>query len=139
LGCLMAEIPAFQTTPEARGSDLAIRPLPTSLDELPIGVLRFLEEEFPESTDHIGYVTGNLGSLIFVDEQLQEAGEELGWSAVHRSQYNTLGEASWTPLAETLSSADVRGLVYTGEPENLAKLLQAMDDIGFEPDWTLGS
>ena len=139
LECLMPEIPAFQVTPEARNSDLAVRPLPTSLNELPAGTLQYLEKAYPDSTDAVGFVTGNLGTLVFVDEQLQEAAAELGWTSVYKAQYNTLGEASWTPLAQALSSAKVEGVVYTGEPENLAKLRQAMIDIGYEPDWVLGS
>lgn len=137
LGCMLPEIPAFQVTPEARNSDLAVRPLPTSLNELPAGTLQYLEKAYPDSTDAVGFVTGNLGTLVFVDEQLQEAAAELGWTSVYKAQYNTLGEASWTPLAQALSSANVEGVVYTGEPENLAKLRQAMIDIGYEPDWVL--
>lgn len=138
LSCMLPEIPGFQVAPEARDSDLAIRPLPTALNELPVNTLQYLQESFPGSTDHVGFVTGNLGSLVFVDAQLQEAAADLGWTSVYKSQYNTVGEASWTPLAQALSSAGARGLVYTGEPENLAKLLQAMANIDYEPDWVLG-
>ena len=138
LRCLLPEIPAFQVAPEARGSDLAVRPLPTALDELPAGAMQYVQANFPGSTERVGFVTGNLGSLVFVDAQLQEGAKQLGWTSVYKSQYNSLGEASWTPLAQSLSSAKVRGLVYTGEPENLAKLLQAMAEIGYEPDWVLG-
>lgn len=139
LSCMLPEIPAFQVSPDARDSELAVRPLPAAIDELQVGTMRYLQEHFPDSTDKVGFLTGNVGSLVFVDEQIQEAASELGWESVYESQYNSLGEASWTPFAQAMASADVQGLVYTGEPENLAKLLQAMDDIGFEPDWVLGS
>jgi ABC-type branched-subunit amino acid transport system substrate-binding protein len=33
----------------------------------------------------------------------------------------------------------VQGLVYTGEPENLGKLLAAVNDIGYELDWVVGA
>ncbi|MEO6628216.1 MAG: ABC transporter substrate-binding protein [Aquihabitans sp.] len=138
LGCLLPEIPAFQVTPEARDSDLAVRPLPTAVNELPVNTLQYLEKNFPGSTDQVGFVTGNLASLVFVDAQLQEGASALGWTTAYQAQYNTLGEPSWTPLAQALKSAKVRGLVYTGEPENLAKLLQAMVDIDYQPDWVLG-
>ncbi|MEO6989740.1 MAG: ABC transporter substrate-binding protein [Aquihabitans sp.] len=138
LSCMLPEIPAFQVAPEARDSDLTVRPLPTALNELPAGAMQFVEANFPGSTERVGFVTGNVGSLVFVDAQLQEGAEQLGWTSVYKSQYNSLGEASWTPLAQALSTADVKGLVYTGEPENLAKLLQAMVEIGYEPEWVLG-
>jgi len=62
----------------------------------------------------------------------------LGWTAVYKAQYNALGEPSWVPFAEKARNAGVRGLLYTGEPENLASLLQAMADIDYQPDWILG-
>lgn len=137
LGCLLPEIPAYQVSAEARDSDLAVRPLPTALDELQIGAFQYLQEAFPDSTDAVGFITGNVPSTVFVDAQQQEAAAELGWTKVYEAQYNATGEASWTPFAQAMQSAGVEGLVYTGEPENLAKLLQAVADIGYDLEWTL--
>lgn len=135
LECLLPEIPAYQVNPAAREADLVARPIPSANDELSVTPMRYLEKAFPDSTQRIGYLTGNVGSLVFVDAQLQEAGEELGWESVYQAQYNSLGETSWTPFAQALASAEVSGLVYTGEAENLAALLQAMDDIDYRPEW----
>lgn len=139
LGCLLPEIPAYQVSAEARESDLAVRPLPTALDELPVGAYQYLEEAFPDSTDAVGFLTGNVPATVLVDAQAQEAAEELGWEKAYEAQYNAVGEASWTPFAQAMQSDGVKGLIYTGEPENLAKLLQATADIGYELDWTLAS
>lgn len=137
LGCLLPEFPAYQVSPEARGADLAVRVLPTGLDELPVGVFQYLEERYPDSIDKVGFVTGNVPATVTVDAQNQEAVEQMGWGITYRTQYNAIGEASWTPLAQALQSNDVEGMVYTGEPENLAKLLQAIDDIGYDLEWTV--
>ena len=139
LKCLLPDIPAYQVSPQARGSDLAVRPLPTALGELPVGPYQYLEKTFPDSTSKVGFLTGNVPSTIFVDAQNQEAAKSLGWSSVYQAQYNAVGEPSWTPFAQAMKSAGVKGLIYTGEPENLAKLLQAFSDIGYQLDWTLGS
>jgi ABC-type branched-subunit amino acid transport system substrate-binding protein len=72
-----------------------------------------------------------------VDAQNQEAVEALGFSVVYEAQYNATGEASWTPFAQAMQGDGVKGLVYTGEPENFAKLLQAFADIGYELDWAV--
>lgn len=138
LSCLLPDIPAYQVSPDARASDLSVRPLPTAIDELPIGTYQYLEETFPESTDAVGFLTGNVGPTVFVDAQIQEAADELGWTSAYEAQYNAVGEASWVPFAEAARSAGVRGLFYTGEPANLASLLQAMADIDYQPDWILG-
>lgn len=137
LTCLLPDIPAYQVSPAARGADLAVRPLPTALDELPIGVFQYLEERFPDSTQDVGFLTGNVPATVLVDEQNQEGVTSLDWDIVYEAQYNAVGEASWTPFAQAMQSDGVRGLVYTGEPENFAKLLQAIADLDYELDWAV--
>lgn len=139
LKCMLPEIPAYQVAAEAREADLAVRPIPVALNELSVAPMRYLAKKFPDSIDKVAFLTGNLGSLVLVDAQLQEAADLLGWKSVYKAQYNTTGEASWTPFAQAIASAKASGVVYTGEPENLAKLLQAMKDIGYNPEWIIAS
>lgn len=135
--CLLPEIPAYQASPQSRGSDLIVNPLPRALDHVEITSLNYLDRQFPDSTAHVGFLTGTIPSTVFIDAQLQEAAGSLGWSTVYQAQYNPTGEASWTPFAQALKSAGARGLVFTGEPENLAALQQAIADIDYALDWTL--
>ncbi|MCU1499088.1 MAG: ABC-type branched-chain amino acid transport system, periplasmic component [Acidimicrobiales bacterium] len=135
LECLLPEVPAYQVTPKARGSELAVPPLPTALDEVPIGVYQYLETRFPESTSDVGFITGNVPATVTTDKQNQEGVKSLGWKVTYQTQYNSAGEASWTPFAQAFKSKGIKGLVYTGEPENAAKLLQALDEIGYKLDW----
>ncbi|MCO5318906.1 MAG: ABC transporter substrate-binding protein [Microthrixaceae bacterium] len=137
VSCLLPEIPAYQVSPQSRDSDLIVNPLPRGLDSLDIGGLNYLDETFPDSTDSVGFLTGTIPSTVFIDAQLQEGAEALGWEKVYEAQYNPAGESSWTPFAQAIKSAGVRGLVYSGEPENLAALQQALADIDYELDWTL--
>ncbi|MCB1027344.1 MAG: ABC transporter substrate-binding protein [Microthrixaceae bacterium] len=138
IGCMLPEIPAFQVSPQSRASELIVNPIPAGLDEVQAGTLRYLGESFPDSTEHVGFLTGTIPSTVFIDAQLQDAAEELGWTKVYEAQYNPSGEASWTPFAQALKSDGVKGLVYSGEPENLAALQQALADIDYQLDWTLG-
>ncbi|HEX2577680.1 MAG TPA: ABC transporter substrate-binding protein [Aquihabitans sp.] len=137
LSCLLPEIPAYQVSSKARGAELAAAPLPSALDQTPIAAFQYLDEKFPDSTDKVGFITGNVASTVTVDKQNQEGVKSLGWKIVYQSQYNAVGESSWTPFAQALQSEGVKGLVYTGEPENMAKLLQAIADIGYELDWVV--
>ena len=137
LGCLLPEIPAYQVSSAARGADLAVRPLPNSLDELPVGTFQYVKETYPDSIEDVGFLTGNVPSTVTVDAQNQEAVEQLGFEITYEAQYNSVGEASWTPFAQAMQSDGVKGLVYTGEPENFAKLLQAFADIDYELDWAV--
>jgi ABC-type branched-subunit amino acid transport system substrate-binding protein len=137
LGCMLPEIPAYQVSPTARGADLAVRPLPTPLDTTATGVYRYLEKRFPDTLEDVGFLTGNVPSTVTVDQQNQEAVESMGWGITYEAQYNSAGEASWTPFVQAMQSDGVKGLVYTGEPENFSKLLQAAADIDYEFEWAV--
>lgn len=137
LRCLLPVIPGYLVSPQARGADLAVPPLPNALDEVSIGVYQYLDEKFPDSTGDVGFLTGNVPATIVIDRQNQEGVRSLGWDVTYRAQYNAVGEASWTPFAQALRTRGVKGLVYTGEPENMAKLLQAVADIDYALDWVV--
>lgn len=137
LKCLLPDIPAYQVSARARGADLAIAPLPSALDETPVAPFQYLDEKFPDSVEKVGFLTGNVPATVLVDKQNQEAVKSLDWKITYQAQYNAAGESSWTPFAQALQSKGVKGLVYTGEPENMAKLLQAIADIDYELDWAV--
>ncbi len=139
LRCLLPEFPALQVSSAARSADLEVRPIPAPLDKAGVSTNRYLTKKYPGSTDHVGYLTGNVASLILVDRQAQDAAKQVGWKTAYQAQYNALGEASWTPFVQAMRSKGVKGLVYVGEPQNFAKLLQAGDDIGYQFDWVIGS
>src|SRR5262249_7975901 len=44
-------------------------------------------------------------------------------------------EANWTPFVQTLKDKGVEGIIWVGEPENLAKMLQAAQTINYTPKW----
>jgi hypothetical protein len=135
LTCLLPDIAGYVVTSEAKGADLLVQPVPNSVDEVNVGAQLYIKERFPDSLDSVGYLTGNLPTTVTVSDQNQEAAEAIGFETVHNAQYNAAGESSWAPFAEALRSDDVKGLQWTGEPENLAKLLQAVADLGYELEW----
>lgn len=135
LSCLLPKIAGYVVTPAAREADLLVQPIPNALETTFRGIQLYLDDAFPESGDHVGYMTGNLPALTVVNDQTMEVGESVGWETVYNGTYNVTGETSWVPFAQELESNGVRGLNYTGEPENLAALLQALANIGYELDW----
>jgi hypothetical protein len=135
LRCLLPTIAGFVVTPQARAADLTIQPVPNPLTDLLIAAQRHVAAQFPESKDHVGYLTGAIATTKIVNDQKLEAAPTVGFKTVYDAAYNPIGEASWTPFAQAIKSAGVRGLQYTGEPENLAKLLIALSEIGYELDW----
>ena len=137
LDCTLPSIPAYVVSSQARGADLQVQPLPNALDSLSDAALVHVADKFPETTDKVTFITGNVPATVTVDKQLQEAAEQLDWTTVYQVQYNAAGETSWTPFAQALKSNGAEGVVWTGEPENLANLLKALDEIDYNPKWVV--
>jgi ABC-type branched-subunit amino acid transport system substrate-binding protein len=135
LKCLLPTIAGFVVTPQARGADLTVQPVPNPINSVSVAAQRYVAKRFPASIDHVGYLTGAIQTTKIVNDQKLEAAPTLGFKTVYNSVYNPLGEATWTPFAQAIKSNGVRGLQYTGEPENAAKLLQALAEIGYQLDW----
>jgi len=136
LECMLPDIAGFVVTPVARESDLLQQPLPNQPGALQIGDLRWLGEKFPESTKHVGVLTGDLQTTTKVANDDREAIEdELGWKVVYSDKYPAAGNVGWTPYVQSMKDKGVRGIMWTGEPENLAKLQLAMAGAEYSVDW----
>ncbi|MFM7617172.1 MAG: ABC transporter substrate-binding protein [Actinomycetes bacterium] len=139
LGCLLPDISGFVVSPEARGADLLVQVLPNPNNIQPIGDFRWLAEEFPAAKDKVAALTAGLPSTIVVKDQSVEGAEAAGMTVIYDGQYNAAGETTWAPIVQTLKSKGVRGLIWTGEPENLAKFEQGLVDAGYELDFIQAS
>jgi ABC-type branched-subunit amino acid transport system substrate-binding protein len=136
LACGLPTITAYAVSPQAAGADLSIQPLPNPANELSVGSFRYLAKEFPDSTDHVGILKANVAATTTTAARYQEAiTEQLGWKVVYDAEYNALGETSWRTFIESMQGAGVRGLIYVGEPGNLAKFLTEAKSYGADFDW----
>jgi ABC-type branched-subunit amino acid transport system substrate-binding protein len=140
LTCMLPQIPSYVVSPEARDADLSVQPVPNRTDAQPALDLRYIAEQYPDSIDAVATLTAKeLASTAVVEEQYVEAAESIGWDIVYRGNYAALGEPSWTPIAQSLKDNGAKGLIYTGEPQNLGLLMQALQNIGYELDFVVGS
>jgi len=135
LQCMLPDIPGYVVTAEARGADLKVEPLPNPIDNIAVGDYRYLGKKYPTSTKKIGILTGDLPTTVTVAKQAEEAAKKLGWTIVYSDQYPSTGPTSWAPYASAMKDKGVEGLIWVGEPENLAKLEVDMKDVSFAPQW----
>lgn len=136
LQCLLPEMPAYVVSDQARGADLSTPGNPNPLGTMNIGAMRYLDRKFPADTDHIGLLTGDVNTTKVVAGYLRDAAtDELGWKITYDDVYPAAGVPDWTPYAQKLRDAKVKGLIWVGEPESLAKLLGALGDIGYRLDF----
>ena len=135
LGCGLPQIPSYVVTAAAIESDLTIQPVPNPLSSLPIGDLRWLGDKYPDATKKIGMLVLGGASTIAVADRVKEALAQLGWEVVFEQEYNAAGEVSWRGYGEGLKSSGARGVIWLGEPVNLAAVRKAMDEIEYHPDF----
>ena len=135
LACGLPSIAGYFVTANAEAADLSVEPLPNPSTSYPMGDYNYLTKKFPGSGKAVGVTTGNLATTEMQSAESAEAAKALGANIVYDQTYNALGESTWRPFAEALKTAGVKGLRCTGEPANLAKLLQASADINYKPDW----
>lgn len=135
LACGLPQIASFGTTPEASASDLSLLPGQIPGELLNVGDLTYLAEQYPGSTDAMGYIIPAIATSEVLATRFIGMIEAIGGTQVYTYEYNPTGESSWRPIAEQLRAAGVRGLLWAGEPSMLASLVKALDTIGYEPDF----
>ena len=112
-----------------------MQPLPNPPGAIQIGDLRWLGQEYPESTKKVAILTGDLATTAIVADQDREGAEKLGFEFVYNDKYPAAGNVAWTPYVQAMKDKGVRAIMWTGEPENLAKLQQAMAGANYSVDW----
>lgn len=135
LECLLPDISGFVVSIKARGSDLVVQPVPNSIKTTGIGILHYLDKKFPQTGQNIGVLTGDVATTKSVADQQAEAAKSIGWNIVYNDQYPAAGVTDWTPYAQGIKSSGVKGLIWIGEPENLAALLKALKNIDYKLDF----
>jgi ABC-type branched-subunit amino acid transport system substrate-binding protein len=136
LACGLPTIAGYVVTGVAAAADLTYQPVPNPIDKQSIGDYVYLDKTFPEATQKVGVVTGAIATTVQVAKRNEEAvTKNLGWKVIYRDQYNPQGEANWRPKAEGLKNAGVKGLIWVGEPVNLANFMKALSDIGYKLDF----
>jgi ABC-type branched-subunit amino acid transport system substrate-binding protein len=135
LTCMLPDIAGYLVSPEARGADLQVQPLPNGLTTLPTGEYKWLVKKYPDSKDKIGIIAGDIAATKVTAQQAEEAVKSLGDKVVYNDLYPAAGPPSWASYATAIKEKGVKGLIWSGEPSFLGKLVQALSDINYKPDW----
>jgi len=135
LQCMLPDVAGYVVSTKARGSDLLVQPVPNPVTQIATGALVYLDGKFPDATQHAGVLTGDIATTKSVADQNAEAARALGWKLVYDDTYPPAGVTDWTPYAQKIKDSGVKGLIWVGEPENLAVLMKALKNIGYSLDF----
>jgi ABC-type branched-subunit amino acid transport system substrate-binding protein len=135
LTCMLLDIAGYAVTPQARGADLLIQPLPNKPGYISIGDYQWLAKEYPDSKKHVGILTGDIQTTVKVGRDDREYLEKNGFEIVYNETFPAVGVATWTPYVQAIKDRGVKGLVWVGEPEGLAKFVTELRNAGVTLDW----
>ncbi|MGP2441533.1 ABC transporter substrate-binding protein [Streptomyces sp. JW3] len=137
LKCLLPAFPAQTSQIGAIGSDLqVIASQPTAGYFQYSGFYSWLmKEKYPDSAAKVGLIAGDVPVTKVMSAQYEEAVAGLGGKVSYTDLYPASGVSDWTPYAQAIKKEGVKGLVFLGDFASLAKLEQALTNIGYTPDW----
>ncbi|WP_181801368.1 ABC transporter substrate-binding protein [Streptomyces shenzhenensis] len=137
LKCLLPNFPAQSSQIGAIGSDLqALASGPTAGYFQYAGYYSWLlKDKYPDSARKVGVIAGDSPVTKVMAAQFKEAVAGLGGQVSYNDLYPAAGVSDWTPYAQSIKKAGVKGLVFLGDFPSLAKLEQALTSIGYTPDW----
>ncbi len=135
LQCMMPSVPGYVATPTARAGELVTQPVPNPNTGMGRGQYAYLAKKYPDAVDHMGYLAADIPVTKTIGDQSQEAASSVGSTTVYDDVYPAAGVATWAPYVAAMKDKGVKGLNYSGEPETLAAIEQAMSDAGWHPDF----
>lgn len=137
LTCLLPNFPAQSSQIGAIGSDLqALASGPTAGYFQYAGYYSWLlKEKYPDSAQKVGIIAGDSPVTKIMAAQFKEAVAGLGGKVSYSDLYPAAGVSDWTPYAQSIKKGGVKGLVFLGDFASLAKLEQALTNVGYTPDW----
>ncbi|WP_436789341.1 ABC transporter substrate-binding protein [Yinghuangia sp. YIM S10712] len=137
LSCLLPDFAAQVVQAEADGSDLQIRTQARAISYAPYAGFYhwLLKEAHPASGSSLGIIVGDSPSVKITGAKVVESLKAAGGSVVYEDLFPAAGVSDWTPYAQTIKNKNVRGLVFYGQYAQLAKLEQALTNIGHKLDW----
>jgi hypothetical protein len=136
LKCLLPDFPAQVVQAQNTGSDLQFNETSGTNYFRYAGYFHWLlKEAYPDSAAHVGMIVGDSPITKDVGAQTREGLKAQGATMAYDELYPVLGVSDWGPYAQAIKSKGVKGLVFNGQMEQLAKLEQSLTTIGYKLDW----
>jgi ABC-type branched-subunit amino acid transport system substrate-binding protein len=135
LACKLGQFASYVVSPEAVGSDLTITAQSGNSNEYPIGGIRLLTDAFPATKAAVGIGSSALASITPQGKRAQEAALALGIKVPVLTEKPALVD-NYRPYMEQMKAAGVKGYLEI-VAQDPAPEVQAMDNVGWTPDWVL--
>ncbi len=115
LGCSLPAVPAYSVSDAfANGKDV-FPALPNPADELPSGFYSQMAKLLPDAVKKVGALVGNFSATQETRDKVAEVAPQFGWGFSETTlEYNTTGEADWTPFVKQIKDAGSTAVYWSG-------------------------
>ena len=130
--CGLIDIPAFAVSIEKSLSNGKVEPLPNPADQVSTQWVQDFKALYPDETEQLAIVYGELPSMTTVKAQFNAAAEKEGVTVVEEITYPIIGADDWGPYADLVIDSGATSLYWIGEPANAANLSAKLNEKGWE-------
>ncbi|AZG45783.1 ABC transporter substrate-binding protein [Gordonia insulae] len=138
LNCLLPNFPAQTSQAAELGSDLMVQAAPAQkLGYMPYYQFRewLLKDAYPQSAGSVGIILGDSPVAKVLGDMQVESVEAAGGTFVYNDKYPAAGVSDWTPYAQSIKNKGVKGLIFYGSFDQLAKLENVLSGMNYKLDW----
>ncbi|WP_156665567.1 ABC transporter substrate-binding protein [Rhodococcus phenolicus] len=138
LGCLLPSFPAQAVQERSAGADLEISASPSKVpgyDNYTGFRTWTVNEAYPDSKQAVGLINGDSAITKAVQQMTLETLDAIGAKVVYNELYPTMGVSDWTPYAQAIKNNGVKGLIFMGSFDQLAKLEEVLTNMDYKLDW----
>ena len=130
--CGLIDIPAFAVSIEKSGSNGKVEPIPNPANKVATQWIRDLKEQYPDETEEMAIVYGELPSMQTVKRQFEAAAAMEDVTVGESISYPIIGADDWGPYADRVIDSGATSLYWIGEPSNAASLQSKLAEKGWE-------
>ena len=136
IGCKLGQIPSYVVSPEAANAGLQVLGLPQVATQYQAAGLRLLAKAYPDTAAKgVGIGGSNLASLIPQGKRIQQSLKQYGIKVTGLQEQPPLVD-NYRPYMEQFKSAGTAGVDQFNGQDATAEV-QAMQNVGWKPDWFL--
>jgi hypothetical protein len=137
LSCLLPAFPGEVVSAQNAGASIQVYPgYNAGANWSYAGYFSWLTKQaYPGSAGHVGLISGDVAMTQQIATADSQGLKGIGATVAYNDLYPPTGAADWTPYAQAIKNKGVKGLIFNGQWQQLAKLELALTNIGYKLDW----
>lgn len=129
--CELIDVPAFAVSIDKSASNGKVEPIPNPASAVATQWVRDFKELYPEESEEMVVVYGELPSLETIKTQFEAAAEAEGVPLADSISYPLVVD-DWGPYADRVIESGAGAMYWVGEPSNAASMQAKLVEKGWE-------